>query len=669
LVATLAPAAWLAVRALQGGLGANPIEAATRFTGAWALRLLLATLALTPLRRWLGWHGAVAYRRTLGLAAFAYAVAHLGIWIVLDHGLDGAAIIEDVLERPFVTAGMAAFALLLPLALTSTRGWMRRLGRRWAQLHRLVYLAAGLAVLHFLWLVKADLRPPLVHASILALLLAARLRFGRRRRRREDVRTVRQRGDRRGDAVPAAEPRGTLRASRAGGGVAIVCGTDFSAGAAHALRVAAVFARALGERLVLVHVVDLGALAWAAGRLPAEIAQAAEARLAELAAPLVEQGLAVETRTLVGTPDEQIAEVARESGARLAVIGVLGNRPATRWRIGSLAARLARAAPVPVLLVADATPFEQCAAGARPLRVLAAAAPSPSGDVAAGWLATLRRLGACDALLLHVYDPGSEQQRLGLPVRADDGDPAVEAVLRRDLEQRLGALGGPGATEIRATPRLGWVAETLALVAEREHFDLLLVGGRPRGGLSRIRQDSVSEGLLRLAPTSVLRVPLAAGAEEHAPPPPRLATLLAPSDLSPLSNEGVRYAYALAPDGGTVVLLHVIEVPPLPSPLYAHYGRRLPPEARAERARAAEAALRALVPADAEARGIETRVEIVEGEPGEAIRAAAERWGADAVCLASHGRSGLSRLLGGSVAQALAETCPRPLLLVRPAQD
>lgn len=188
MAATLAPGAWLAAQALQGGLGANPIEAATRFTGEWALRLLLATLALTPLRRWLGWHGAVAWRRTLGLAAFGYAAAHLAIWVVLDHGLDGAAIAEDVLERPFVTAGMAAFALLLPLALTSSRGWMRRLGRRWVQLHRLVYVAAGLAVLHFLWLVKADLRPPLAYGSILAVLLAARLRRGRRPGRREDFR-------------------------------------------------------------------------------------------------------------------------------------------------------------------------------------------------------------------------------------------------------------------------------------------------------------------------------------------------------------------------------------------------------------------------------------------------------------------------------------------------
>jgi sulfoxide reductase heme-binding subunit YedZ len=184
LAAVLAPAAALAWRAARGGLGANPIEAATHATGEWALRWLLATLALTPLRRWLGWHGAVAYRRLLGLAAFGYACAHLTIWVALDHGFDGAAIVEDVVERPFVTAGLAAFLLLAPLAATSTRGWMRRLGRRWTRLHRLVYVAAGLAILHFLWLVKADLRPPLVHGAILAALLAARLPLARRGRGR-----------------------------------------------------------------------------------------------------------------------------------------------------------------------------------------------------------------------------------------------------------------------------------------------------------------------------------------------------------------------------------------------------------------------------------------------------------------------------------------------------
>jgi sulfoxide reductase heme-binding subunit YedZ len=181
--AALAPAALLAWRAARGGLGANPIEAATHWTGDWALRFLLATLALTPLRRLLGWHGAVAYRRLLGLTAFAYACLHLGIWAVLDLGLDGEAIVADVAERPFVTAGLGAFLMLAPLALTSTRGWMRRLGRRWAQLHRLAYVAAALAILHYLWLVKADRRAPLLHAAVLAALLAARLPAARRLRR------------------------------------------------------------------------------------------------------------------------------------------------------------------------------------------------------------------------------------------------------------------------------------------------------------------------------------------------------------------------------------------------------------------------------------------------------------------------------------------------------
>lgn len=171
----------LALRAVTGGLGANPIEAATHASGTWALRFLLATLAVTPLRRLAGWHAAVSYRRMLGLAAFGYATLHFSIWAVLDLGLEVGAIVEDVRERPFVTAGFTAFVLLLPLAITSTRGWMRRLGRNWVWLHRTVYIAAGSAIVHFLWLVKADLREPLVYAAVLGVLLAARLPGVRRR--------------------------------------------------------------------------------------------------------------------------------------------------------------------------------------------------------------------------------------------------------------------------------------------------------------------------------------------------------------------------------------------------------------------------------------------------------------------------------------------------------
>jgi sulfoxide reductase heme-binding subunit YedZ len=144
-------------------------------TGEWTLRFLLATLAVTPLRRWLGWSGLAPYRRTLGLLAFGYGTLHFATYAVLDLWGAWETLIEDVLERPYVTAGFTGFVLMLPLALTSTRAWMRRLGKRWTTLHRLVYAAAIAGCLHFLWLVKADLFEPLVYSAILALLLAARV--------------------------------------------------------------------------------------------------------------------------------------------------------------------------------------------------------------------------------------------------------------------------------------------------------------------------------------------------------------------------------------------------------------------------------------------------------------------------------------------------------------
>lgn len=176
LAVALLPALWLAVRVVHGGLGANPIEELTHATGDAALRMLVLTLAVTPARRWIGWAWLAPERRTFGLAAYAYACLHFATYLVLDLELDFAHLGEDVLERPYITAGFTAFVLLTPLALTSTRAAMRRLGRRWPRLHRLVYPAAGAALLHYLWLVKADLRDPLVYSAIVAGLLWLRLR-------------------------------------------------------------------------------------------------------------------------------------------------------------------------------------------------------------------------------------------------------------------------------------------------------------------------------------------------------------------------------------------------------------------------------------------------------------------------------------------------------------
>lgn len=173
------PAVDLGVKVLGGGLGPNPVETLEHTTGLWALRLLLLTLAMTPLRRISGWNEAVQVRRVLGLAAFAYASLHLGLFVVLDLGWSLPALLSDLRDRRYITAGFAAWVLMVPLALTSTRGWQRRLKRRWKQLHRLVYLCAGLGVLHFFWLVKSDYSRPWMYLSLLTVLLLARLRLPR----------------------------------------------------------------------------------------------------------------------------------------------------------------------------------------------------------------------------------------------------------------------------------------------------------------------------------------------------------------------------------------------------------------------------------------------------------------------------------------------------------
>jgi sulfoxide reductase heme-binding subunit YedZ len=179
------PAAGLALDAARGRLGAEPIETLTHTTGIWALRFLLLSLAVSPLRRALAWPALAPYRRSFGLVTFGYACLHVTTYVALDWGFDASAMLEDVVERPYVTAGATAFLCLVPLAATSTRATLRRLGaRRWVRLHRLVYVAAGAAIVHFLWLVKADLREPILYGSVLAALLAARMLDVRVLRRR-----------------------------------------------------------------------------------------------------------------------------------------------------------------------------------------------------------------------------------------------------------------------------------------------------------------------------------------------------------------------------------------------------------------------------------------------------------------------------------------------------
>ena len=173
-VLCLVPLAHLVWDAVHGTLGPDPVAQLEHRSGDWALRFLLATLAITPLRRLSGWHKAIRFRRMLGLFAFFYVSAHLAIYLAIDLGGFWSQLLGEIVKRPYITVGFAAWLLLIPLALTSTQKMMRRLGRRWQPLHRLAYLIALLGVLHYFWLVKADHREPALYLATWALLMLLR---------------------------------------------------------------------------------------------------------------------------------------------------------------------------------------------------------------------------------------------------------------------------------------------------------------------------------------------------------------------------------------------------------------------------------------------------------------------------------------------------------------
>lgn len=172
---------------ITGRLGANPVEEILDRFGNWALRFIMITLAVTPLRRIVGWNWLPMFRRPLGLFTFFYALLHFLTWFLLDQSMDFSAILEDIVERPFITLGFVALLLLLALAVTSFTALRRRMGKRWQTLHNAAYLIGGLGVWHYWWQVKKDITEPLIYAGILALLLGTRVLWRYRRRQRRKV--------------------------------------------------------------------------------------------------------------------------------------------------------------------------------------------------------------------------------------------------------------------------------------------------------------------------------------------------------------------------------------------------------------------------------------------------------------------------------------------------
>lgn len=432
----------------------------------------------------------------------------------------------------------------------------------------------------------------------------------------------------------------------------VVYGTDFSDQAATGARGAAALAHRLGTDLVLAHALEPDARA-AAGE---DVEGRTGTLLSAAAAEVRERrpGLEVRERLVHGPAYEALPELARSLDASLLAVSSQGRSASPLFRVGGTSERLASASGRPVLVLREAEPFEAWAAGERPLRVVLGLDESVAAERAVRFVRTLRTAGPCDVIAARVYFQPDEYRRYGLHGLASwvEPDPEIERLLVRDLRARLPELPGSGALEYRVALAVGRQGDELLHLAEMERADLVLVGSHRRAGLARLA--SVASVLLHFGRMAVAAVPAADGEATALLGLPRIRRVVAATDLSPFAHHAVRHAYGLVAgrEGAEVFLVHVAG-----------------PDAPAA-GRAAELAARLRELAPPETATVPTRTEVLHGEDVAAtLCAAAERLGVDAVCIASHGASGVLRAVLGSVAQKVVHGSRKPVLVVRPPED
>jgi nucleotide-binding universal stress UspA family protein len=450
----------------------------------------------------------------------------------------------------------------------------------------------------------------------------------------------------------------------------IILGSDFSDSARQAGTVAAALAHNLGDTLRLVHAHESAGLAAVSPDVLASFFASSRARLAEEEDRLRGLGASVKSELLAGFPDEAIVREAGAGGTRLVVVAPLGRRAPERWLLGSVSERVAERAPVPTLVVRRPDPLVAWAREGRPLRVLCGHDFTTTADAALRFVRELRRVGPVELTIAQVNWPLGDHHRLGLSggVPLDANPPEMQAILERDLRERVAGLVGKFPARILVEPGLGRADFSLLDIARRERADLIVTGTHQWHGVERLWHTSVSRALLHDAPVSVLVVP--ARAEPAASVIPDIRRVLVTTDFSPLGDAAVPHACSLVRSGGVVRLLHVLPSRRVPNPLIAgqYDSRPFTKKAQARELKAATDKLRRLIPAEAAGRGVTVELEVEAvgtAEPVTAICQAAERFGADAICLASHGRSGLSAAVLGSVAQAVLARSPRPVYVVR----
>ena len=453
----------------------------------------------------------------------------------------------------------------------------------------------------------------------------------------------------------------------------IICGTDFSKPAMEAANVAAAIAKRGKDTLHLVHVMDDIGIGATAPELLAELANGTTERLDVEAERLRKLGAMVKEQMMHGLPDEKLVEMSRRPGVRLMVVSSLGRRSPGHWLVGSVSERTAESAAVPTLVIRDAAPFEAWAEGKKPLKVFVAVDFTVSAKAALQWVKELKKIGPCKVIIGHVDWPPAERTRLGLagPLSLTENPPEAQHVLERDLGARAREILGDNFEAVRVMASWGRADAALIEMASREKADLIVTGTHQHHGLQRFSGPSVSRGLLHYAPMSVVCVPTPAATAHRAGTLPQIQRVLATTDFSDLGDRAIPHAYAVVQCGGVIKLIHVISPWKLPDPLVPHYQRkRLTQRQHNQLVIDSIKKLRALIPRQAEALGIRTEVEVVQDiAAAKAICQTAERFGADIICMGTHGRSGLSATILGSVTKEVMAKSKRPLLVLRTTEN
>jgi nucleotide-binding universal stress UspA family protein len=421
----------------------------------------------------------------------------------------------------------------------------------------------------------------------------------------------------------------------------IVCGTDFSVHAQEAADAASALAKRFSATLVLVHVGPAGAES-----------SGTREQLAKEAERLRFAGAKVEEELLSGSPTAELVAAVKRRDADLLVVSTLGQIAPSRFVADKVAEQAAETSPAPTLVIRHSAPLINWAQQNRPLKIFVGYDFSTTADHAVGWLCPWQQAGGCEITVAYAAYPPQESSRLGIGenIWMPALPPTVQRMIQSDIEERVQEILGAGAAKVRVETTWGRADPVLLELAREAEANLIVLGTHQRHGFGRFWLGSVSRAMLRDTATNVAVVPQDQTAGEEGANLPAIRRVLVTTDFSELGNRAIPRALALLPCGGTLCLVHVVASA----------------ENDKDSAQRLVASLRALVPQEAETRDVAVRTEVIEsGKTAIAICQAAERFDADVICMASHGRSGISKAILGSVAQDVMARSTRPVLVVR----